>query len=215
MILFYLQKGSDFQLMNIFRSLIDRLTLSKEQREKKLMDKILGGIQKVEYDDNGFKVSTFTKELKFESEWSEINDIQFSPEKLTFITYKEKYNLPSNTVDWHQFVQQLPKGYKGLDYDGISNFFERLEGCEVCGLMAIYDEECIHCGSELWNESLKYEFDSKKEYIKEEQLWHFEPEDNEPMDISNKASKEFKSYADWVPLITKAELLRFVREQDK
>ncbi len=79
--------------------------------------------------------------------------------------YLNWYNLLKNIPDKKMYDEQIKEFRKEI--------FRDLKSCKICGKIAIKNHECLSCGLEEYNDSLKEEFPDEKKYIKEEQLEMF------------------------------------------
>ncbi len=86
-----------------------------------------------------------------------------------------------------------------------------LQTCEICGYKAIgtTKKQCEYCGSFPWDEQKKIKgYDDKQEWLKEEQLFWFEPDSlTGKIDFYNPTIDEgFEKDKNWRPLVTEQEI---------
>ncbi|WP_347216437.1 hypothetical protein [Chryseobacterium sp.] len=92
-------------------------------------------------------------------------------EYLPFSSYDPNYYLLLKTVPHHLFSEDIQ--------NRISDLFQNLQDCEICGYKAVYHTSCLRCHNEPWG-TCKYheeDYDGKSEYIKEYQMDIFIDED--------------------------------------
>lgn len=112
-------------------------------------------------------------------------EVEFDLKKLKLYTKKQ-----ISTNKYFSFSNQEPNYYKLLrivplhlfseDMQSIiSDLFDHLKDCEVCGHKALYGKSCLHCNNESWgaNKYHKEDYGEKSEYIKECQMDMFIDED--------------------------------------
>lgn len=85
-------------------------------------------------------------------------------EPFSFSRHEPNYYLLLKAVPLHLF----PKD----DQNRISDLFQNLQSCEICGHKAVYHQSCLRCHNEPWGASKYHEEDygEKREYIKECQM---------------------------------------------
>ncbi|SDI87135.1 hypothetical protein [Chryseobacterium jejuense] len=92
-------------------------------------------------------------------------------EYFSFSTQEPNYYLLLKTVPLHLFSEDRQSR--------ISDLFQNLKDCEVCGHKALYHKSCLRCHNEPWGASKYHEEDygEKLEYLKECQMDMFIDED--------------------------------------
>ncbi|AZA89704.1 Uncharacterised protein [Chryseobacterium nakagawai] len=106
------------------------------------------------------------KKLKLYTKNHINNDEYFS-----FSCYEPNYYLLLKTIPQHLFPEDLR--------NRISDLFQNLQNCEICGHVAVYHKSCLRCHNEPWGTSEYHEedYEGKSEYIKECQMDIFIDED--------------------------------------
>ena len=187
-----------------------RIFLKLQNRgTKKFVDDFVKKLRFIEPVNGGFRIKDYDKNVETEIKWYSVKNAELFEDHIIFhllnnrppITVPEKYHQ-----NWYKLIQEVPQDYPSYDYDYVKSFFENLQGCEICGLMAIHKGECLNCGNETWNTELEEEYESKESYIKEMQYDQFAPdEESKKVIISNNADYGFKSYPDWIPLVKEGD----------
>lgn len=89
-------------------------------------------------------------------------------------SYRESnYYLLLKTVPLHLFPEDMQ--------ELISDLYQNLRGCEICGYKALYHNSCLRCDNESW-EAYPYQiedYEDKADYIKECQMDIFIDEEDE------------------------------------
>ena len=186
-----------------------QIFLKTQKREtKKFVDDFMKKLRFIEIINGGFQIMDSDKNIESVIKWYSVKNAEIFEDRIVFhflnnqpqLTVPEKYYQ-----NWYKLIQEVPKGYPDFDYSYVKSFFESLQGCEICGLLAVYNGECINCGNEVWNNELAEEYESKEAYIREAQYDQFAPNDNEKVKISNDAVSGFSSYPGWIPLVKEAD----------
>lgn len=92
-------------------------------------------------------------------------------ECVSFSCYEPNYYLLLKTIPKHLFPVDLQSR--------ISDLFQNLQDCEICGHIAVSHKSCLRCHNEPWGTSEYHEkeYEGKSEYIKEYQMDIFIDED--------------------------------------
>ncbi|MFP3831674.1 hypothetical protein [Chryseobacterium sp. SIMBA_028] len=93
-------------------------------------------------------------------------------EQAYFSWQQPNYYLLLKTVPSHLFAEEI-------QYD-VSELFNNLQDCEICGYKAIHQRECLRCHHEPWNDSASSieDYGEKSSYIKDCQIELFIDEDD-------------------------------------
>lgn len=161
----------------------------------------------IEITDGGFVVKNIEHKIENDINWDSVNDVDYNQKRLllTIEGEEEEMVIPMQFHEnWHQLIRKIPKHFPTCDYDAIQEFFEKLQGCDICGLIAVEEDgECMACGNQKWNSEIGKDFESKEAYIKQMQIYEFEPtEENEVVHINNNPLYGFESYPKWKAFIT-------------
>jgi len=188
-------------------SIFQRLFLPRKKEIESLIDKIIDELRFIETNDKGIIITNSDKEVVEQFNWYDIKDVElvngFSEGEISFtLNNGEQKSIPEEHHEsWYELLKKIPQGFSKYDYEGVRAFFDNLKGCEICGMMSVYEGECLACGEEEWKEEFLDEYESKEEYIRELQLDEFEPIDDEEAVISNKPKSGFKSFEGWKLMI--------------
>ena len=82
-----------------------------------------------------------------------------------------------------------------------------MKGCKICGAIAVVEDICRNCESEVWTNKLD---EDELEYLKEAQLDYFstwQKEDEIDLEIHH-----FNKDLNWKLLVAKEEILRYSKE---
>ena len=180
---------------------------SSERRAQAIVKKYLRNAKKITLSIDGFEVVALDNAHDpWIIKWDEVHDVKHIGLGLAVITERTTVEINKDWTGWHLFLRNIPRGYNGFNYDLTEQYFNSLLGCEVCGLMAVLNEKCQACGAHVWDEGMQEEYSSKEEYLREEQLTLFEPdEEGEKADINNESEGGFLSYKDWKPLVSEED----------
>ncbi|WP_284463178.1 hypothetical protein [Chryseobacterium sp.] len=93
-------------------------------------------------------------------------------EQTYFSWHQPNYYLLLKTVPLHLFSEEI-------QYD-VSELFNNLQDCEICGYKAIHQRECLRCHHEPWSDSESFmeDYGEKSSYIKDCQIELFIDEDD-------------------------------------
>lgn len=188
----------------IFKS--DVIFLPKELIERMIID----GIDK----DKFSIISQNSKEI---IHWKSIDGAKLDKGKNLIINFKDKQkiNIEKDCIGWFPLIKsienlQLQLGVKLTKY--INTTFKDLKSCEICGYIALRKNNCLNCLTDKYNEYKLVDFESKYEYIKEEQLEYFGVDSpNEKIEFyPNENDFEiFKFDAKWKLIATEQEVRRY------
>ncbi|UII22231.1 hypothetical protein [Fulvivirga ligni] len=157
-------------------------------------------------DTSGFKLGALNGENNKDYKWSEVKDVEIVTDGLVITTDGQDIFINKQWSGWHKLLKEVPVGYKSFNNEFVSHYFSQMKGCEICGLKAVVKDECLNCCAEVWGEEVQKSYDSKEEYLREEQLMWFEPEENEYPDINNRPDDGFESWTGWKPVITDEDI---------
>jgi len=183
----------------------------EKKSNNKMREEILDKIRIIRVNDNGFTISDSFMKIVDIFEWNLVENIELKDNSLFFyLKNGKKITIPSSYHEnWYELIQKIPKGFSNYDYNFVENFINNLQGCEICGMIAIHEEECLCCGNKVWNNVFLDEYQSKEEYIKSLQLIEFDQIYSEKIKtINNKSKYGFKSFKDWKPLIKPIDFMK-------
>lgn len=136
--------------------------------------------------ENGFKYGKLISDFKFELkyfEWNQIKNININiPEygnnyelEMNF-DFENLYFQAQTDVNFFKLLKHIPKeNLNDKDYNFIKNLFLNLKDCKMCGLISVYQSNCLVCNNNLEeilknprNQSWK-RYNNIEEIIKKEQ----------------------------------------------
>lgn len=94
----------------------------------------------------------------------------YSDEPFSFSWQEPNYYLLLKTVPLHLFPED--------QQNNISELFQHLEYCEICGHKAVHRRSCLRCHHDTWTESEAEWYGDKSNYMKSCQLDVFTDEDD-------------------------------------
>lgn len=196
-------------LEKIFTAIIKLLTFSAKSQVQKIADKVIKDFRKIKIDSTSIEVFDFYEKQTLKIAWDQIVDVIYHSEVVTIKTKQnETIEIPEKSHEnWYKLIQEIPYGFPNYDYSAVNSFFNKLEGCEICGLLSVDTSrepvDCLYCGNDVWQDKFKDEYSSKEEYVKECQYDEFEPiEEGDDIDISNEAQAGFATDPNWKCFIT-------------
>jgi hypothetical protein len=189
---------------NILGFFIRLFLLPGKRAQKKFNEEFIKNYRFIEIVDDGFFIKNIENKIFSDIKWYNVKDATYSESEIVIYQNQEEILIPNKYDNWYWLLREIPEGYVKFDYKSVRSFFEQLQGCEICGLIAVNNGECLSCANEVWNSELANDYKSKEDYIREMQYDEFEPNnENEELVINNKADFGFKSYSYWVPLVSK------------
>jgi len=195
----------------IIKSFLFKLIfLPGKRKTKKIIADYIKKIRFIIISKDGFVIENNNNEIETEVIWDLVNDANYNDKNITLYFDKQKQiMIPlENHSNWYELIKKTPNGFTNYDYQKVTSFFEKLQGCFICGLIAVDEtNECLVCGVEAWNIDTSKEYKTKNAYIKEMQLEYFEPYNNndDKIEINNIPEFGFKSYDKWIQLIRKSD----------
>jgi hypothetical protein len=168
-------------------------------------------LMSIDTDEVGFKITNQDDELLHQIQWTEVSRIYFNDDIVSVtIEYGtgKKLVVTHEYSNWPLFLKSVPSHYKEFDQTKVNKFFETLEGCQVCGLTAVYNEVCENCGNGVFDVELDGdEFENETAYYKQMQLDFFD------LSIEPEEGTIYKIYPGWKALITEKELNDYTEEK--
>lgn len=142
--------------------------------------------------------------------WKDIEQAKFDLKSLSLqLKVRNKRSPIKLNPSTHGGVYQLLKAvpaFIDFNHKDVIELFRQMQGCKVCGSMAVYQELCQCCLSESWNEELRDEYDNEESYIKECQIDIFEVDEDEEIDLNYDEDHIFKKDSSWKLLVAEEEL---------
>jgi len=95
----------------------------------------------------------------------------------------------------------------------VEEFVKDFKFCEICGMKAVKDETCLHCYSDVWNEELKEDYETKEDYIKADQLDLYSIVSSlSRVDFNRYDNSGFEKNPDFKVSVTKEEVFKYSEE---
>jgi hypothetical protein len=160
--------------------------------------KLTSKLTEISINEDGFSLQEpFGAEPKVFT-WDFITDIYFSETKNEIIiqTLEKQINLTNKYIGWYELIQNVPNKFVNFDFDYVVLLLNSLQSCEICGIVAVKENECIVCENTPWNTKMDQ---NKIEYLKLMQLKLFSLRIKEGREIKSQTEPEhgFKSNKDW------------------
>lgn len=175
------------------------------------------GINKFLYitdvNKSGFSLIKRTKTYSYS--WIDFNDAVFDSAKQKIkLKGNKNFTIKKQMGSWYKILNNIPRTYQSLDYNYIDELFKDLKTCKVCGMIASNSKECLFCGSEVWNDKLKENYESEEKYIIENQLDEFATvEKTEKFNNFRLKDNFFKQDPNWQPIVTKEQVLEYSKKE--
>lgn len=158
------------------------------------------------------------KDLIQQISWSEIERVELdSDNTLTFYRREETpiSMHPDEYVDWYELLLLLDQ-YIDVP-ENISAYKKQLlaetEDCPVCGMKAMWEDTCLCCWADKFDEDLGNIYDSEEEYIKKEQLDLFSTDEKgEEIRLVYEEKTSFERNRFWKPSVTIEEVKEYSKE---
>lgn len=130
--------------------------------------KIVSPLTMIELIENGFSIQLPFGANPKSYYWREIKSIKFSEnyKEVNIQKSNKRIVLKNDNVGWYELIQNVPERYKEFDFNYVTEFMNSLKPCEVCGIVAVKENECIVCETVTWNNKMN---ESKIDYIKSKQ----------------------------------------------
>lgn len=200
--------------MGLFSKIREWHKAQEKKKEEEFFQKAIEKIYLIQPKEMGFTIQSVGSKQCKEVAWVDVKNIYYRGQQLTVETNTESISIPEkNHVGWHEFLSVIPKGFSGFDYAFVENFFNSLEACKICGIVAVMQNKCLSCLNQTWNDEMKTAFPSEMDYLKESQLYLFEAEENESIVIDNTTNGVFTPDPNWKPLVTEKEVDDFHKEE--
>jgi len=165
---------------------------------------LLGQFFTIDLQDDGFTLSNADESVFEEVEWNEVNDVFYDDDHQTVnveLTGGKILVIKPSYSNYPQFLKSVPEKFPNFNREYVSEFYAELEGCFVCGMVAVHDELCENCGCGHYDPEIDgEEFATPEAYYKQMQLEYFE------LTVDPGTSKFFQRFSEWKPLITEDEL---------
>lgn len=179
-------------------------------------------------DSEGFLIYIPNSKNILSKKWSDIKKIELiaNDSSLIILTKSGKMEkmqlIDYYQIDWACLIKAIPKNIEtNNELNSFkNNYFSDLSCCDVCGKISVKDSICLSCASETYekyyiDDSKYYEdgdkkFETKKEYLKRQQLFWFTTYiiENGKVDFEYKDIL-FENCKDWKPLVTDSEVIKY------
>lgn len=155
-------------------------------------------LTEIKINENGFSLhEPFGIKPKL-YDWKSIKNVYFSENNTEVIVQNlvKKIILKNNNIGWYEFIQNVPSEFINFNFQYVTLFIDALIPCDVCGIVAVNETECLVCKNATWNSKMAQ---SKIEYIRLQQLNLFSVLIKEGSEINNQAEPEhgFKANKNW------------------
>lgn len=181
-------------------------------------EKLLENIKTINRIESwGFELEE--KELIQQISWTEIERVELdSDNTLTFYRRDEKpiSMHPDEYVDWYELLLLLDQ-YIDVP-ENINAYKKQLlaetEDCPVCGMKAMWEDTCLCCWTDKFDEEdLGDIYESEEDYVKEEQLDLFSTDEKgEEIRLVYDEQTSFERSRFWKPSVTVEEVKEYSRE---
>lgn len=163
-------------------------------------------------DDQGFCILRIhpqeTKEYKWYDFKLALVDADFSSIELVTREGESLKIKESTHTGWYRLLVKIPERIAQFDKQTVTDFFDALQPCKVCGYKAVKGDDCKNCISKPWHDGLIEDYGTEEKYIKEEQLYHFSTDaEGEPIILDRKDGEPFQLSDNWQLLVTVEEVL--------
>lgn len=149
-------------------------------------------------------------------QWNNFTSVKFDSTFEKVILKKQtigKLVISKDYHNWYCFIKNVASQFNEFDRKYVRDFFAGLQTCQICGDIAVLESQCCSCGTDVWNEKLIEEFETKDNYIKKEQLELFATMDKDE-DLADFYEKSdcFSFDETWKPVVNQDEVLRYSKE---
>ena len=136
-----------------------------------------------------------------------------------------KVNLKEKEISgWTNLLRAIPDRVSKTDSlkTFIKDYFQNLECCKICGLIAVKDGDCLSCGCNSYEkyfkeypQVLRDQIDTEKEYLKREQLFWFEPADTVEVIKLSTTNFLYPKCDNWTPVVTEDEVKEYYKNKSR
>lgn len=157
--------------------------------------KLSSDLTQIELTPNGFSLLEPFGAKPQIFDWKEITDIYFSEDKKEVILQNADkiIVLKNNFMGWYEFIQNVPHHFANFDFQYVITFMSALQPCEICGIIAVNENECLVCENTAWHNEIA---DPRTEYLKAKQLQLYSELLKEGKEIKQHAEPEHGFQAD-------------------
>ena len=169
-----------------------------------------------EIEEMNSKGFSFVREGELEKIlWKQIVEVDILDNEQTHINPTRrslKFKLEKNRTfllehdftNWFQLIQLIPKYCKvSLSFKKYTeDLFSNLTTCEICGRIAVYNEECLSCGCGVYNSLVDKQFKNKTDYIRYHQIGLINSYEGEEFSFFVDNDNVFKMDLDWAPIVS-------------
>lgn len=166
--------------------------------------------------DQGFVLEQKGNDRSYD--WSHLRSVKIKSledEVLTLVFSDYTQTDVSVLTGFYSFLKRVPshKFMQQSDLNQRDHLFSNLSTCEVCGFIAVFEQECLNCRTSLYDPDDE-DYSSKEEYIREEQLWWFSTDEPDEQVDFFPEEDEFARDQDWSPVISKQEILAYSKKHN-
>jgi len=144
--------------------------------------------------------------------WYEIRNYELSKDFSRLILYSNRRIVIKNNVDFfHLLLKNIPKEINIQNTLKITDFFNSLGSCAICGHFAVKDKSCLNCMCDTYDSKSGK---TESEYIIENQLDIFATFDKKERFNDFKTENQgFSIDSLWKPIVTKREVLEYSEKE--
>lgn len=144
--------------------------------------------------------------------WYEIRNYELSKGFSRLILYSNRRIVIKNNVNFfYLLLKNIPKEINAQNTLKITNFFNSLGSCAICGHFAVKDKFCLNCMYDTYDSKSGK---TESEYIIENQLDVFATLDKKERFNEFKTENQgFSVDTLWKPIVTKREVLEYSEKE--
>ena len=109
--------------------------MPRNRATQKFVNDFMQKLRFIEIVSGGFQIKDSGKNVLAEIKWYMVKDAELFDDRLVlyFLNNRPVFLVPEKYhQNWHQLIQEIPKGYPTYNYDAVKSFFENLQGCDIC-----------------------------------------------------------------------------------
>ncbi len=174
---------------------------SKKTTNKMVKDaviKVLAEMVIVESNEQGYSIWKNKGELQVKRNWIDIEKAELSRDKLVLHSNGKVADIIERSAsNWFELIQNIPDNMFPFNESLVRVLIDELEGCEVCGLVALKDDRCELCGVNKWTPMMSEAYHNKSEYLKENQEDLFKDESTGEIKVTITSEAGFEVFKEW------------------
>lgn len=157
-----------------------------------------------------FELVNVAKESLDRIKWSDISSLSFNDQNdMELVLERQKVKIPLETVNYFHLIRNIPTNIPNFESAKAKVIYDSLQPCEICAMIAVYQELCQCCHTRPYQFSQASNKMSQQEYLREMQLVYFRNLETGKTieDFITETSEWYDRNVNWKPYVSERLIL--------